>query len=97
MPLADNAPMPSLRAPGSLRPMGVRFLINQGACSLLAVVLWQFGVSASLWENWVFSLLIGNCCWLLIDGGLRLAAVWVRRHHDGPATWPAGPGRHPSC
>ena len=88
MPLADNAPMPSLRATGSLRPMGVRFLINQGACSLLAVVLWQFGVSASLWENWVFSLLIGNCCWLLIDGGLRLAAVWVRRHHDGPSTWP---------
>ncbi|MBK9363727.1 MAG: histidine kinase [Rubrivivax sp.] len=86
--LTHNAGMPTPRPADFLRPLGVRFLINQAACTLLAVLLWQFRVDISLWESWVFSMLIGNACWLLIDGGLRLAAAWVNRDGSGPAGWP---------
>jgi signal transduction histidine kinase len=88
MTLAHNAAMPTARPADLLRPMGLRFLINQVACTLVALLLWQFRVDIGFWESWVFSMLIGNACWLLIDGGLRLAAAWVHRDGSGPAGWP---------
>jgi signal transduction histidine kinase len=87
MHLTHNAHMPAPRPLDFLRPLGVRFLINQAACSLLAVLLWQFKVGSTLWENWVFSIIIGNACFLLIDGGLRLAAAWTNRDGTGAAGW----------
>ena len=74
-----------------MRSLAVRFAINQVACTLIAVVLWLFRIDASFWVGWVFSMVIGNCCWLLIDGGLRVVARWERRRRPGPEGWPGWP------
>ena len=86
--LADNAGMSAPPPPRLFRRVGVRLAINQLACTLIAVLLWMLVPAATFFGNWVFSIVIGNCCWALIDGGLGLAARVVRRHEPGPPDWP---------
>ena len=70
--------MQTTAAPAPLtRSIAVRGALNQITCTVVAVVLWLLSVDDSLWTALVFSLFIGNACWMLIDGGRALAARWM--------------------
>ena len=84
----DNAAMGPRDARSLMRSMAVRAGINQVACLAIAVVLWMFGVDPGFWVGLVFSLVIGNCCWLLIDVGRALAARWRFVRKGGLPDWP---------
>ena len=89
--LPDNGPMKPPWPAHPMRSMAVRFAINQVACTLIALVLWLFRHDTNFWTGWIFSMAIGNSCWLLIDAGLRVVARWVRRRRPGPEGWPGWP------
>ena len=69
-------PAPALPV-AARRSMAVRAAINQMVCVLIAVVLWLFRVDNNFWTGLVFSLLIGNACWLLIDVGRLVVGRWL--------------------
>ena len=87
--LAHNSPvLTTALSLSTLRSMGLRALTNQGTCVVIAFVLWQLSIDNSFWEALVFSLTIGNCCWLLIDIGRLLAARWLYARRGGLPNWP---------
>ncbi|MEN9631213.1 MAG: hypothetical protein RJA10_4441, partial [Pseudomonadota bacterium] len=74
--------MPDLPATAPLtRSLAVRAALNQITCTVVAVVLWLLSIDDSLWTALIFSLFIGNACWVLIDGGRELAARWLVARH----------------
>jgi hypothetical protein len=90
--VADNAAMSTRTLPvWAFHSMAKRAAINQLACVLIAVMLWLFRVDDSYWVGLVFSLLIGNACWLFIDGGRALVARWLHRRHGSNIDWPGWP------
>ncbi len=93
---ADNPSMAPSTSPKSLRlSMAIRAGINQIACVLIAVMLWLFGIDKGFWSGLVFSLLIGNFCWLFIDVGRAVVAGWLYRQHGGSTGWPGWPWMAP--
>ena len=68
--------------------MLVRAGINQAACVLIALVLWAFSGRYQLQYTLGYSLIIGNLCWLFIDGGRELAARWRHARRGGTKGWP---------
>ena len=77
-----NVPMQATAAPAPItRSLAVRAALNQITCTVVAVVLWLLGADGTLWTALVFSLFIGNTCWLLIDGGRVLVARWLVARH----------------
>ena len=69
-PLQDNAPMNEAAQP--LPPRGHslrwRLAVTQLVCLSVALFFWTLAPQGSLPVMLVYSLCIGNCCWLLIDG-----------------------------
>ncbi|GMV74689.1 MAG: hypothetical protein AMXMBFR78_16400 [Rubrivivax sp.] len=65
-------------------------LIVQLVCLLIGVLLWLLLFRGKLLATVVHSLLIGNGCWLSIDGGRVLVGRW--RHRRGQAPTDAWPG-----
>jgi signal transduction histidine kinase len=88
----QNPAMTATTAPGTARSprYGVlkRCAINQGACLAIAFVLWMLRIDASFWIVLAYSLLIGNACWALIDGGRALAARARFALYGGIREWP---------
>ena len=91
----DNAGMPppaARLAPAPLtRSMAVRGAINQITCVVIALVLWLLRVDDSFWTGLVFSLLIGNACWLFIDGGRLVVARALHPRFSSSSEWPGWP------
>jgi hypothetical protein len=81
-------PQPAVRSPCAPA-------INQAVCLLIAVVLWLFRVDNSFWTGLVFSLLIGNACWLLIDVGRLVVGRWLYARRGGIPDWPGWPWMAP--
>jgi signal transduction histidine kinase len=91
-PLNHNHAMPVPALPvAARRSMTVRAAINQAVCVLIALVLWLFRVDNSFWTGLVFSLLIGNACWLLIDAGRLVVGRWLYARRGGIPDWPGWP------
>ncbi|MFO1327063.1 MAG: histidine kinase [Rubrivivax sp.] len=80
--------MPHPAASPVRRSMAVRAAINQLVCVLIALMLRMLGVDTDLAEALVFSLIIGNLCWLLIESGRIAAGRWVSGRRGGPPGWP---------
>ncbi|MFO1218911.1 MAG: histidine kinase [Burkholderiaceae bacterium] len=66
----------SSRVLSPARSMLVRAAINQAGCTLIALVLWSLSSHVGLAMMLGYSLIIGNCCWLLIDGSRALVGRW---------------------
>jgi hypothetical protein len=74
----------------SMRAFAFRGLATQVMCLVIAVLLWQLGSRRVLAPNLAYSFAIGNCCWLLIDGGIHAMARIVN-----PRRLPTADGRGP--
>ena len=95
-PLHHNAAMPASPLPAAARrSIAMRAAINQVVCLLIAVVLWLFRVDNNFWTGLVFSLLIGNACWLLIDVGRLVVGRWLYARRGGIPDWPGWPWMAP--
>jgi signal transduction histidine kinase len=89
--LADNRSMailPQPRAFSPLRSMFARAAINQVACALIAMLLWSISPHKGPAIMLGYSLLIGNLCWLFIDGSRALVGRWRWRMRGGNPEWP---------
>ena len=89
--LADNPPMAALPPPAALSPlrsMFVRAAINQLACALIALLLWSIGPHNRLAVTAGYSFIIGNLCWLLIDGSRAVIGRWRWQRLGGSKQWP---------
>ncbi len=89
--LADNhvmADLPLPRTASPLRSMLVRAAINQVACALIALLLWSISPHKGPAITLGYSFLIGNLCWLFIDGSRALVGRWRWRLRGGNPEWP---------
>jgi hypothetical protein len=78
------------------RAFGLRGLLNQIFCAVIALLIWSLGsgTRGTLFTAWVYSAAIGNGCWVLIDGSRLLVSRWLgsaqrpadarRAHWPGP-------------
>jgi signal transduction histidine kinase len=80
--------LPLPRAVSPLRSMLVRAAINQLACALIALLLWSISPHRGLALMYGYSFLIGNCCWLLIDGSRAVIGRWRWKRLGGAKEWP---------
>ncbi|MBI3154276.1 MAG: histidine kinase [Burkholderiales bacterium] len=82
------APAPAPRgASESLRRFAGRGLVTQALCLVIGLLLWQLGGRGKLGINLAYSFVIGNCCWLLIEGAIHGLARWL-----DPQPTPRWPG-----
>jgi signal transduction histidine kinase len=65
-----------------------RAAVNQLICLAVGLSLWLLMGRRSFWVSYGYSFLIGNLCWLLIDGGRLLAGRLLHRHTGTPSEWP---------
>lgn len=54
-----------------------RLAVTQLVCGVVALFFWTLVPQGSLPVMLVYSLCIGNCCWMLIDGSRALLARWT--------------------
>jgi signal transduction histidine kinase len=96
--LADNRAMADLPLPRTASPLPsivVRAAINQFVCALVALLLWSISPHKGLPMMLGYSFIIGNCCWLFIDGSRALIGRWRWRRLGGIKEWPGMPWMAP--
>lgn len=78
----------------SWRRFLLRGLFTQGFCVAIALMLWSVAHDSLGWSL-AYSLAIGNCSWLAIDGGMHAIALLLGRgeqRRDTGLAWPGVPG-----
>jgi signal transduction histidine kinase len=83
MPSTAHQPIPLLHRPVVLRGIGTQVI-----CGLIALMLALQGGHGAFGQALVYSLLIGNACWLFIDGGRLLVARVLHAGQEGRSGWP---------
>ncbi|WP_326538367.1 sensor histidine kinase [Pseudorhodoferax sp.] len=77
---------PPIPSPRSRLSIPQRFALNQVACLVIALVMWVGHENRNAFgQILVYSLLIGNCCWIFIDLGRVAVARWLHSRRGPPA------------
>ena len=88
---ASLAPATAPTARVRWRSFGRRGLLNQIVCLTVGALFYLLsGQRDSFAVNWLYSVAIGTCCWLFIDGGRMLLAGAMHRGTpaDERSRWP---------